>query len=106
MKLAFNVFLRIIATFIANALAVIGTGAIVGVDLWLSALMGGILAVAKVVERLSVAFLEDGKITLKEINAIFSQVVTIKNGADDHPPTQAKAPARKRTPAKRKPVAK
>jgi hypothetical protein len=78
MKLTINVLLRIVATFIASALAVIGAGAIGGIDVWTAALMGGILAVAKVVERLSVAFLEDGKLTKAEINAAFAQVVTLK----------------------------
>ena len=78
MKLTINVILRIIATFIASALAVIGAGALGGVDVWTAAFIGGILAVAKVIERLSVAFLEDGRLTRAEINAAFAQVVTLK----------------------------
>jgi exonuclease VII small subunit len=41
--------------------------------------MGGIMAVAKVIERLSIAFLEDGKLSLDEINASFAQAVVLKN---------------------------
>lgn len=79
MKTLGNVFLRIAATFVASALAVVGSGAIVGVDLWQAALMGGILAVAKVIEYLSMAFLEDGKLTKDEINAAFRQTVALKD---------------------------
>jgi hypothetical protein len=82
MKLFNNVVLRIIATFIANALAVVGAGSIVGVELWLAAAMGGILAVFKVIELLALAFLEDGKLTEAEINAAFRQTIALK-GVDE-----------------------
>lgn len=78
MKLAGNVILRIIATFVASALGVIGAGSLIGVDVWLAAAMGGILAVAKVIELLALAFLEDGKLTTDEINAAFRQTVALK----------------------------
>jgi hypothetical protein len=78
-----NILLRIVATFIANALAVVGSGAIMGVNLWVSAAMGGILAVAKVIERLSIAFLEDGKLTKAEINAAFAPALSLKGVDSD-----------------------
>lgn len=79
MKLFGNVLLRIVATFVASALGVIGAGAIGGVPPILAATMGGILAVAKVIELLSLAFLEDGKLSQDEINAAFQQTVKLKN---------------------------
>jgi hypothetical protein len=79
MKLFGNVLLRIIATFVASALGVIGAGAIGGVPPVLAATMGGILAVAKVIELLSLAFLEDGKLSEDEINAAFQQTVKLRN---------------------------
>ena len=82
MKLTFNVILRIIATFVASALGVIGAGSIMGVDILVAAAMGGILAVFKVIELLALAFLEDGKLTLDEINAAFRQTVALK-GVDN-----------------------
>ena len=78
MKLFGNVMLRIAATFVASALGVIGAGSIMGVELWVAAAMGGILAVFKVIELLALAFLEDGKLTLDEINAAFRQTVALK----------------------------
>lgn len=85
MKLFGNVMLRVMATFVASALGVIGAGSVAGsvsgleVPIWFSAVMGGIMAVAKVVELLSLAFLEDGKLTRDEINAAFRQTTKIKD---------------------------
>lgn len=90
MRLFGNVFMRIVATFVASALGVIGAGAIGGVPIWSAALMGGILAVAKVVELLSLAFLEDGKLTKNEINAAFRQTVSLKDVAPEEPKTTVK----------------
>jgi hypothetical protein len=78
MKLFGNVMLRIFATFVASALGVIGAGSIMGVELWVAMAMGGILAVFKVIELLALAFLEDGKLTVDEINAAFRQTVALK----------------------------
>ena len=69
-----NVLLRIIAVFAASGLAVLGAGAIVGVELMSAVFMAGILGVATVVEKLARAFLEDGKLSLEEINEAFAKV--------------------------------
>jgi hypothetical protein len=82
--LTLDISFRIVATFIASALGVIGAGSIVGLDVWMSASLGGLLAVAKVVEKLALAFLEDGKIDRKEVNMIFSQVVRLKEAGEDN----------------------
>lgn len=85
MRLFGNVILRVIATFVASALGVIGAGSVAGsvsgvdIPIWFSAIMGGIMAVAKVVELLSLAFLEDGKLTRDEIDAAFRQTTKIKD---------------------------
>ncbi len=81
--LTLDISYRIIATFIASALGVIGAGSIIGLDVWMSAALGGLLAVARVVEKLALAFLEDGKIDRKEVNMIFSQVVRLKEAGDN-----------------------
>ena len=89
MKTFGNVFMRIIATFVASALGVVGAGSVasgisgVEIPIWFSAVMGGILAVAKVVELLSLAFLEDGKLTRAEIDAAFRQTVALKDVKED-----------------------
>jgi hypothetical protein len=67
-----NILLRILATFAASGLSVVGAGAIAGVPLWKAAMMAGIGGVAVVVEGLSRAFLDDGRLTNSEINDVFS----------------------------------
>lgn len=69
-----NVFWRILAVFAASGLSVLGAGAVVGIDLLSAVFMAGILGVATVVEKLARAFLEDGKLTMDEINSAFAKV--------------------------------
>jgi hypothetical protein len=69
-----NVLLRIVAVFAASGLAVLGAGAIVGVELISAVFMAGILGVATVVEKLARSFLDDGNLSLEEINSAFSKV--------------------------------
>lgn len=69
-----NIFWRILAVFAASGLGVLGAGAVVGIDLLSAVFMAGILGVATVVEKLARAFLDDGKLTLDEINAAFAKV--------------------------------
>jgi hypothetical protein len=52
----------------------LGSGAVVGIDLLSAVLMAGILGVATVVERLARAFLDDGNLSMQEINEAFSKV--------------------------------
>ena len=74
MKTITNILLRIIATFAASGLSVIGAGAIAGIPLWKACFMAGMAGVATVVEGLSRAFLDDGKLTSTEINQVFTKV--------------------------------
>jgi len=65
---------RIVAVFAASGLSVIGAGAIAGVELTQAILMAGIGGVATVVEGLSRAYLQDGKLSNEEINEVFNAV--------------------------------
>jgi len=67
-----NILLRILAVFGASGLGVIGAGAIAGVDLPKAIFMAGIGGVAKVVQGLAEAFLDDGKLDADEIDQIFN----------------------------------
>jgi hypothetical protein len=69
-----QIFLRILATFAATGLSVVGAGAIANVPLLKAVLMAGIGGVAFVVEGLSRAYMDDGKLTKDEINQVFSKV--------------------------------
>jgi len=74
MKTAYNIILRIVATFAASGLGVIGAGAIAGVPIWKACFMAGMAGVATVVEGLSRSFLDDGKLSTTEINQVFTKV--------------------------------
>lgn len=67
-----NILLRILAVFGASGLGVIGAGAIAGVNLPKAIFMAGIGGVAKVVEGLAKAFLDDGHLDPDEIHQVFN----------------------------------
>lgn len=69
-----NILMRIVATFAASGLGVIGAGAIAGIPVWKAVFIAGIGGVATVVEGLARAFLDDGKLTTSEINDVFNKV--------------------------------
>jgi hypothetical protein len=87
MKQIYNILLRILATFAASGLGVIGAGTLAGVPLWKAVFMAGIAGVATVVEGLSRAFLDDGKLSLEEINDVFSKVDKKSNNSPLSPDT-------------------
>jgi hypothetical protein len=69
-----NIIMRIIAVFAASGLSVIGAGAVVGIETYKAIILAGTLGVATVVEKLARGFLDDGKLTVAEINAAFTAV--------------------------------
>jgi hypothetical protein len=69
-----NILFRIIAVFAASSLSVLGAGAVVGIDLISAVFMAGIIGVASVVEKLARAYLDDGKLSMTEINDAFATV--------------------------------
>jgi len=84
-KSIWNILMRIVAVFAANALAVIGAGAVAGISVSKAMMVAGLSAVAVVVEKLARAFMDDGRLTIDEINAAFSttdkNAVTIQDVA-------------------------
>ena len=69
-----QIFWRMIATFTANGLATIGAGTLVGIVILDAVILSGTLGCVKVAEDLSRAYLDDGKLTLDEINEAFSKL--------------------------------
>ena len=65
---------RMLAVFIANGLAIIGAGSIIGIDTLSSILLAGSLGVAKVTEALARGYLNDGKLTINEIDEAFGNM--------------------------------
>ena len=74
MKSLNNVLMRIIAVFAASGLSVVGAGALVGIDTISAVILAGTLGVVTVVEKLARGFLDDGKLSLAEINEAFASV--------------------------------
>ncbi len=68
-----QIFMRIVATFAATGLGVLGAGTIAGVSIWKSVFMAGIGGTATVVEKLARAYLDDGQLSTKEINEAFGE---------------------------------
>ena len=77
-QLFVNIIKRIVAVFIAQALSILGAGSLVGIDVYQSALLAGIMGVAHVVEMLARKYIDHGKITLEEVNEVFNSVPTRK----------------------------
>lgn len=73
MNLAKDILLRVAAVFIASALGAIGAGSLLGVGAGIAAGIAGLMAVSVVLERLAREFLDDGKLTQGEVNAVFSE---------------------------------
>ena len=71
-----NIVKRILAVFIAQSLSILGAGSLVGIDVYQSALLAGIMGVAHVLEMLARKYINDGKITLEEVNEVFNSVPT------------------------------
>ena len=69
-----NILARIVAVFMASGLSIVGAGTIAGIELWQAVAVAGIGGVATVVEKLSRAFLDDGKLSVAEINEAFNSV--------------------------------
>ena len=69
-----QIFWRMIATFTANGLATIGAGTLVGIEILDAVILAGTLGVVKVSEDLARAYLDDGKLTIDEINEAFSKL--------------------------------
>jgi hypothetical protein len=83
MKSIGNILLRIVATFAASGLSVIGAGAIAGISTVKAVTVAGLTAVAVVVEKLARGFMNDGKLDINEINSAFAAVdVQSKTAAD------------------------
>jgi hypothetical protein len=77
-----NVIVRILAVFAASGLSVIGAGALIGIKTSAAMLLAGTLGVATVIEALARAFIDDGKLSEKEINDAFRKV-------DKHKPEES-----------------
>ena len=68
-----DVIFRSVALFLTMALPAIGAGAFAGIEPVKSAIIAGALGVSKVITDLAKAFLDDGKLTQEEVDAVFKR---------------------------------
>jgi polyhydroxyalkanoate synthesis regulator phasin len=73
MNIARDILFRVLAVFIASALGAIGAGSIFGIGAGVAAGIAGLMAVSVVLEKLAREFLDDGKLTQAEVNAVFDE---------------------------------
>ena len=66
-----NLTTRLISVFVASAIPNVAVGTAVGVDLWQSTVMSGAIAVLAVIQRVAVAYRNDGVLTQDEIDEAF-----------------------------------
>tara|TARA_B100000902_G_C26997311_1_gene758093 strand:+ start:384 stop:680 length:297 start_codon:yes stop_codon:yes gene_type:complete len=71
-KLFKQIIKRMVAVFMAQALGVLGAGSLVGIGVLESSLLAGFLGMAHVMEMLARKYMDDGKLTLKEVNEAFN----------------------------------
>lgn len=71
MKKLIDIITRVLAVFGSSALAAVAGGAIVGVELWKSAGIAGIVAASDVVSKLLEAYKNDGRVDSAEMREIF-----------------------------------
>lgn len=62
---------RILALFLVTALATVGAGAAIGINVVQAALLAGIMGVANVIEDLARGYLNDGELTEEEVDQAF-----------------------------------
>jgi len=67
-----NILARIFAVFVASALEVIGSGAILGIGPLKAASLAGLVAVSVVVSKLARSFMKDGNLSIADTNEAFS----------------------------------
>jgi hypothetical protein len=69
---------RMLSLFLVTALATVGAGAAIGIDVWQAALLAGIMGVANVIEDLARGYLNDGVLTEDEIDKAFVDNIPAK----------------------------
>ena len=73
MSLFVNTVLRIVSVFGIQVMAIIGGASMIGgIPVYKAAILSGVCAVAQVLQKIAIAFADDGKLTREELDAAFS----------------------------------
>ena len=65
---------RMVALIIMQMMGAIGSGAVLGLEVWQSATMAAVMGIATVSEALARAYMTDGEISTAEIDASFNKM--------------------------------
>ena len=68
-----TILLRIVAVCAVEVFGIVGVGSVVGVEVWKSAAVAVLAAVATVLRGIGLAYLDDGKLDNAEIDAAFQK---------------------------------
>ena len=73
MNLFVNTALRIVSVFGIQVMAIIGGASMIGgIPVYKAAMLSGVAAVAQVLQKLAIAFADDGQLSKAELDAAFS----------------------------------
>ena len=68
-----NTVLRILSVFGIQCMAIIGGASMIGdIPVYKAAMLSGVAAVAQVLQKLAIAFADDGQLSKAELDAAFS----------------------------------
>jgi len=65
---------RMVALIVMQMMGALGSGAVLGLEVWQSAVMASVMGVATVAEALARAYMTDGNISTSEINDSFNKM--------------------------------
>ena len=80
MQLFGNTCLRICSVFGIQCMAIIGGSSIIGgIEVHKAAILSGVAAVAQVLQKLAIAFADDGVLTKAELDAAFNGSTVVED---------------------------
>lgn len=80
MNVYVNTALRIVSVFGIQVMAILGGASIIGdIPVYKAAILSGVAAVAQVLQKLAIAFADDGELSKEELNSAFSSSSVYKD---------------------------
>ena len=84
MNLIVNTALRIVSVFGIQGMAILGGASMIGcIPVYKAAILSGVAAVAQVLQKIAIAFADDGELTREELDAAFSNHLVAETDEDD-----------------------
>jgi hypothetical protein len=67
-------FIKSFAVILISAISAMGVGALLGVDPWKTIIIAGVVGLLRVIENIARGYLNDGQVTITEIDKAFKEV--------------------------------